>query len=151
MDFWHTFYQPRSGLVFFLPPAIMSIFVWIYFFVFVGIKCLLHSPLNLHFKNRRVHAITGSDLMYKSLHSIQTEYIFYIFTNTHTDWIQLKPRASIWVYCNCLCQVKESERSIFRAQRVHAHWHLSRAEQTELHGSLQGISNSSGIIFSCFL
>lgn len=113
----------------------MSIFVCIYFFVLVGIKCLLHSPLDLHFKNRTVQATTGSELTYKTLHSIQTEYILYIYTNAHTDCIQLKTRASICVYCDFLCQVKVSENTIFMAQRVRAHWHLSKAEQTELHGS----------------
>lgn len=95
------------------------------------------SPLSpqLHFKNRIVHATTGSDLMYKALHSIPTEYLLYIFTNAHIDCIQLKPRAGICVYCDFLCQVKESENRIFMAQRAGAHWHLSKAEQTELHGS----------------
>lgn len=59
----------------------------------------------------------------------------YIFTNAHIDCIQLKPRAGICVYCDFLCQVKESENSICMAQRAGAHWHLSKAEQTELHGS----------------
>lgn len=93
------------------------------------------SPLDLHFKHRTIHASTGSDLLYKTLHSIQSEYILYIYTNTHTDCIQLKPRASICVYCDFLCQVREPENSIFMAQRTHAHWHISKAEQTELHGS----------------
>lgn len=135
MDLWHTFYQPRSGLVFFPTPAIMSIFVWVYFFVLVGIKFLFHSPLDLHFKNRTVHATTETDLQYKTLPSIQTEYILCIYINAHTNCIHLKPSASICVYCDFLCQVKESENSIFMVQRVCARWHLSKAEQTELHGS----------------
>lgn len=134
MDFWHTVYQPRSGLVFSPAAAITCIFVCVYFLVLVGTKCLLHSLLDLCFKNRTAHATTGSDFLYKPLHSIQIEYILYIHTNAHTDCTQLKIRASVFVYCDFVCQVKESENSIFMAQRVRAHWHLSRAEQTELHG-----------------
>lgn len=52
--------------------------------------------------------------MYKTLYST------HIYTNAHTDCVQLKPRASVCVYYDFLYQVKGSENSIFSAQR-HMH------------------------------
>lgn len=77
------------------------------------------SPLSLpfpllQFTTRIAHATAGSDLVYKTLYST------HIYTNAHTDCVQLKPRASVCAYYDFLYQVKGSENSIFSAQR-HMH------------------------------
>lgn len=109
-----TFYQPRSGIVFFPPPAIMSIFMCVYVFVLVGTNSL-QPPLQE--QNNPCYHWSRPYVPTSAFHSNRI-YILYLDQCPH--WLHsAETRASICVYCDFLCQVKESENSIFMAQRVH--------------------------------
>lgn len=109
-----TFYQPRSGIVFFPPPAIMSIFMCVYFFVLVGINSL-QPPLQE--QNSPCYHWVRPYVQTSAFHSNRI-YILYLYQCPH--WLHsAETRASICVYCDFLCQVKESENRILMAQGVH--------------------------------